>query len=95
MKLATRQKWVDALRSGQYKQGRGCLRYEDRYCCLGVLAAIEGLLDAEGSVNGCRELLPTEIIPIRTQKILADANDCGETFTDIANKIESIVTCED
>ena len=28
--------WVKALRSGEYKQTRGQLRNEDRYCCLGV-----------------------------------------------------------
>jgi len=36
------QKWVDALRSGKYIQGRNQLAYvtsetgENRYCCLGV-----------------------------------------------------------
>jgi hypothetical protein len=31
-------KWVAALRSGEYKQGRSKLRDEhDNYCCLGVL----------------------------------------------------------
>ena len=30
--------WVDALRSGEYRQGEGRLRSgADRYCCLGVL----------------------------------------------------------
>jgi hypothetical protein len=29
--------WVDALRGGQYKQGRKHLRHDDEYCCLGVL----------------------------------------------------------
>lgn len=33
--------WQDALLSGDYKQGAGCLRNnEDGYCCLGVLADI-------------------------------------------------------
>lgn len=27
---------VEALRSGEYKQGRYALRVEDRFCCLGV-----------------------------------------------------------
>jgi hypothetical protein len=31
-----RKKWVKALRSGKYKQGRSHLRREDRFCCLGV-----------------------------------------------------------
>lgn len=39
-----RKKWVAALRSGKYQQGRGQLKYNPdrvaRYCCLGVLCAI-------------------------------------------------------
>lgn len=34
------KKWVDALLSGEFKQGKGSLRRDDidgkRYCCLGV-----------------------------------------------------------
>lgn len=37
-------RWVEALRSGQYKQGTGYLRVRsephDRFCCLGVLCAL-------------------------------------------------------
>ncbi len=32
--------WLEALRSGRYKQGRGSLRENDEYCCLGVLCDI-------------------------------------------------------
>jgi hypothetical protein len=33
-----KQRWVEALRSGQYPQGKGLLKnYESEYCCLGVL----------------------------------------------------------
>lgn len=36
-----RRKWVEALRSGKYEQGRNHLRTIDgRFCCLGVLADI-------------------------------------------------------
>jgi len=40
-----RQKWVDALRSGAYTQGRDMLRNAavDEYCCLGVACDISGL----------------------------------------------------
>jgi hypothetical protein len=38
MKAELKQKWIAALRSGEYKQGKGVLRTtEDRFCCLGVL----------------------------------------------------------
>lgn len=34
--------WVDALRSGSYEQGKGCLNNADdgTFCCLGVLCDI-------------------------------------------------------
>lgn len=42
MKESIKKKWIKALRSGKYKQTRGCLRRELKggehgYCCLGVL----------------------------------------------------------
>lgn len=37
MNPSIKQAWIEALRSGEYKQGTGCLREDDRYCCLGVL----------------------------------------------------------
>ncbi len=33
-------KWIEALRSGKYKQGRDLLRKDDEYCCLGVACDI-------------------------------------------------------
>lgn len=38
MKPKIKKLWVEALRSGKYKQGSGRLRtFSDAYCCLGVL----------------------------------------------------------
>lgn len=38
MNPEVKQLWLDALRSGEYKQGRNVLRDKnDNYCCLGVL----------------------------------------------------------
>ena len=35
--------WIDALRSGDYKQGRAVLRSQnDEFCCLGVLCDLSG-----------------------------------------------------
>lgn len=38
------EKWLEALESGKYKQGKECLVREDekgrRYCCLGVVCLI-------------------------------------------------------
>jgi hypothetical protein len=40
-------KWIAALRSGKYEQGREYLRKDDSYCCLGVLC---DLVDPNGWV---------------------------------------------
>jgi hypothetical protein len=32
-----KQRWIEALRSGEYEQTQGRLRDETGYCCLGVL----------------------------------------------------------
>lgn len=37
MNSQIKQKWLDALRSGQYEQTRGNLRNKQGFCCLGVL----------------------------------------------------------
>lgn len=44
MKKITKQKWMNALRSGKFEQGRGFLCWGNKYCCLGVLAKITGNL---------------------------------------------------
>lgn len=51
-KSVTRKQWIEALKSGEYKQGVCYLRTrEDDFCCLGVLCMLAGaemhLHDAE------------------------------------------------
>ena len=53
-KKEIRQKWVEALRSGEYSQGKSKLRRKesdekDSFCCLGVLCELavkEGVIEA-------------------------------------------------
>ena len=40
-----RAELVKALRSGKYAQVRGCLRKDNRFCCLGVACDISGLYE--------------------------------------------------
>lgn len=42
MKKDVADKWVAALRSGEYKQTRSLLKDSNGYCCLGVLCEIVG-----------------------------------------------------
>lgn len=47
MTPVTKQDWIDALRSGEFKQCTGTLAKRENstisYCCLGVLATIAGV----------------------------------------------------
>lgn len=39
-----KQRWINALRSGKYKQGTGALRdSKNKFCCLGVLCDLLGV----------------------------------------------------
>jgi len=40
MKPKVKEKWLKALRSGEYKQTKGQLKDEKGYCCLGVLCEL-------------------------------------------------------
>ena len=40
MDARVKQMWIEALRSGEYKQTSGLLRDENGHCCLGVLCDI-------------------------------------------------------
>lgn len=41
MKTEIKKKWIEALRSGEYKQGRRMLKdNQGKFCCLGVLCDI-------------------------------------------------------
>lgn len=43
MEPAIKKEWLEALRSGDYQQGRGRLKLlNGSYCCLGVLCLIHG-----------------------------------------------------
>lgn len=53
MDQAIKERWITALRSGEYEQGKGYLRLtdgdKDRYCCLGVLSELavqHGVIEA-------------------------------------------------
>ena len=41
MNKEAKEMWIDALRSGKYKQGKSFLKnYDNTYCCLGVLVEV-------------------------------------------------------
>ena len=54
MRKADHEKWDAALRSGEYKQGKGRLETSDKkYCCLGVLQMVlDGKVETEYNSDG-------------------------------------------
>lgn len=87
-------KWVEALRSGKFKQGKGKLKYGDNYCCLGVACEI-GITSKDFN----SELVSLDFLPSSIQDELAKMNDgskykwenrkiAGRSFMEIADWIE-------
>lgn len=42
MEPELKSKWVAALRSGEYRQGKDALHKDGAYCCIGVLCKVAG-----------------------------------------------------
>jgi hypothetical protein len=83
-------KWVAALRSGKFRQGRWRL-YDsdtDTFCCLGVLGCVIGKTKGEMDKNGMP--ISWDLLPEETTKTLAyQWNDSHcKTFDEIADYIE-------
>lgn len=94
-----KQKWLEALRSGQYSQTKGTLKSSEGYCCLGVfLSAVVGeeppvcdVDDETGNIyEGPEEMYETcrDYIPGIVFRKGIEMNDQGKTFLDIADMIE-------
>ncbi len=69
MNSVVKEKWVKALRGGEYKQGQKRLRRDDTFCCLGVLCDLYikekglewNLRDKDYDVHGETATLPLEV----------------------------------
>lgn len=103
MSADLKNRWVEALRSGKYKQAQHSMRTgQNEFCCLGVLCDI---VDPEGWVGGPDEdgeyvhYLSDAAFPLDPRKDfgllvaqaqhLAEANDGGDSFAEIADWIEA------
>lgn len=97
---ANRRKWVEALRSGKYEQGEGCLRDSNgRYCCLGVLTELAGAPYVDfGDGGGFESKQARDFVGLAQTggyihqgiaSSLWSMNDGGATFAEIADIIES------
>ena len=113
MKQEIKEKWVEALRSGEYSQTKNTLRDKHGFCCLGVLCDLyrkeTGLLEwvdegrhfvidgignfttLNSNVMDWAELKDNNpMVWIDNVNItsVAQVNDRGATFSEIADLIE-------
>lgn len=96
--IENRRTWATALRSGKYIQGQGYLLKDGKYCCLGVacdlfdrdsLSHLEmESQDISDKTNVCLRLNPP------TRGKLANMNDNGSSFKEIADFIEKNIEDE-
>ncbi len=92
-----KKKWVAALRSGEYKQGKTFLCKDGKYCSLGVACAImdikipvlaktiSSFYDLRG-ISKIPKLIRGYKNPVVTK--LSGMNDRGAPFSEIADYIE-------
>jgi hypothetical protein len=103
MNQEIKTKWLEALRSGAYQQGRTYLRTDNKYCCLGVLCDLHAkatntewihnyVISADAYLNATC-LLPGKVgcwagLDSEDTDPLIHMNDNGEPFSQIATFIE-------
>lgn len=105
MEASLKAKWLEALRSGKYKQGRWALRTKsDDFCCLGVLCDVSGVSEWEEnglcySYDGALGFLPFRLHDQLTSgartALMVRNDDYGMSFPDIADWIETNIPEDD
>lgn len=86
------KKWIKALRSGKFQQGKNYLCKDDKYCCLGVLAVkyfgedvfvpakghgIENIKSIEGNISHLPNIFKNKVgLDYDTEQRLIVMNDC-------------------
>jgi hypothetical protein len=76
-------KWIEALRSGKFKQTRGLLKHEDAFCGLGVACEIYRKTRKKGSIKWVNGAIfgSTGILPIQVMKWLGIKNQYGTSYS--------------
>lgn len=97
MTLTLKERWVAALRSGEYEQGYGALVTPrpggKQYCCLGVLCQVAGVAATGHTLlhdfDQGTELMQEIGMSFEFEQTLSHMNDGQQrSFDEIANYIE-------
>ena len=94
MEREPKKKWIKALESGRYKQTQENLELDGRYCCLGVLCKTMRIDPQTAKSELNYELLSESVLEKvglreEEQSRLADMNDRGKSFREIAAYIRA------
>ena len=98
--------WIAALESGDYPKGKYKLRSKGCFCCLGVLADLNGLLAPAGTdpskehpIPGGEGKIVINSVPVildrHTQHIIAMLNDKSDTFEPVVEMIRELFVEEE
>ncbi len=95
-----RAQWVAALRSGNYRQGKGTLRRDSdgTFCCLGVLcelAVAAGVTDRQPSGYGRGGWWSASALPISVQEWAGLANPDPRVFDPLSGRVRSLASLND
>ncbi|EKS37796.1 hypothetical protein [Afipia clevelandensis] len=95
MNAELKKKWIEALRSGEYEQGRNYFEKAGKFCCLGVLCKVAGkpTTRAEDDVGNWHFAETT--LPLGMDMRLATLNDKGSSFSEIADYIEAKIPADE
>lgn len=88
MKSDLKKRWLKALRGGRFRQGKGGLFEDDRYCCLGVLCHVKtGAPPKVEPFNYYSKFKPFGLDEESIEHLCLQ-NDQGDSFKQIALWIE-------
>lgn len=100
--MSLHRKWLDALRSGKYRQTKKELRSRSGgYCCLGVLCDVSGMgywnskYEYLSEGDGRDKQLPWPVFnaigidPLQQDELIR-MNDSGKRFPAIAKRLEEM-----
>lgn len=92
-RYVTKEEWIAALRSGDFKQGRGVLASVgyDEFCCIGVYGCL--MTDSRNPYTAKHGVYHavTALIGLRNRHALVSLNDIeGKSFDEIADYLEKL-----
>lgn len=93
-----KEQWLNALRSGNYKQGKECLVHGEKekvHCCLGVIRDEFKFNYPDNCAYLCIYDDKTDFLPLGVQETLAAMNDDGKSFNKIADYVEQNIPAID